>query len=74
MVKNSILKRIGDHICEDGFLGFAPTSNSTKPAHIANGLFRECTGWTCDTKDLNNWIIEEQKKKRCKFTRYYKKI
>lgn len=62
MAKNSILKRIGDHICEDGFLGFAPTSNSTKPAHIANGLFRECTGWTCDTKDLNNWIIEEQKK------------
>lgn len=62
MAETSILKKIGDQICEDGFLGFAPTSNSTKPAHIANGLFRECTGWTCDTHDLNNWIIEEQKK------------
>lgn len=62
MANDSIIKKIGDIICEDGFLGFAPTSNSTKPAHVANGLFRECTGWTCDTKDLNQWIIEEQKK------------
>ena len=37
------LKRIGDKICQD-YLGFNPTSNSTKPPHIANGLFRACIG------------------------------
>jgi hypothetical protein len=62
MAKDGILKIIGDQICGTGYLGFAPTSNSTKPAHIANGLFRECTGWSCDTSDLNSWIIDEQKK------------
>lgn len=41
------LKRIGDKICQD-YLGFNPTSNSTKPPHIANGLFRACIGETCD--------------------------
>ena len=30
------LKRIGESVCTD-FLGFAPTSNGTKPPHIANG-------------------------------------
>ena len=77
MANDSIIKKIGDKICEDGFLGFAPTSNSTKPAHIANGLFRECTGSTCDTKDLNKWIIEEQKKNGVSsqdIIRYYKEI
>lgn len=33
------LKRIGESVCTD-YLGFAPTSNGTKPPHIANGLFR----------------------------------
>lgn len=50
------LKRIGDKICQD-YLGFNPTSNSTKPPHIANGLFRACIGETCDTRDVHEWVI-----------------
>ena len=55
------LKRIGDIICKD-YLGFNPTSNSTKPPHIANGLFRACTGETCDTRDVHEWVISEGRK------------
>ena len=33
---NDTLKRIGEFVCTD-CLGFAPTSNATKPPHIANG-------------------------------------
>lgn len=56
------LKRIGEQICQSDFLGFSPTSNSTKPPHIANGVFRECIGETSDTNDFHKWIIDEQKK------------
>lgn len=45
------LKRISETICTD-YLGFKPTSNSTKPSHIANGLFRNCTGEICNVKDI----------------------
>lgn len=55
------LKRIGDSIQEE-YLGFDPTSNSTKPPHIANGLFRNCLGETCKTKDVHEWMICEGKK------------
>ena len=34
------LKRIGDKICQD-YLGFNPTSNSTKPPHIPRLLIRK---------------------------------
>lgn len=57
---NDTLKRIGESVCKD--LGFAPTSNATKPPHIANGLFRACLGETCRTTDLHEWLICEGKK------------
>lgn len=55
------LKRIGESVCTD-YLGFAPTSNATKPPHIANGLFRACIGETCRTTDVHEWLICEGKK------------
>ena len=55
------LKRISEDICKD-FLGFYPTTNATKPPHIANGLFRSCTGETCNTRDVHGWIISDGRK------------
>lgn len=55
------LKRISETICTD-YLGFKPTSNSTKPSHIANGLFRNCTGEICNVKDIHNWVISDDRK------------
>lgn len=55
------LKRISDDICKD-YLGFYPTTNATKPPHIANGLFRCCTGETCSTRDIHEWIISDGRK------------
>lgn len=59
---NDTLKRIGESVCSPDYLGFNPTSNATKPPHIANGLFRACTGETCVTEDVHEWIICEGKK------------
>ena len=61
MAKNDKIKSLGDEVCRD-FLGFTPTSNSTKPPHIANGLFRECTGEICDFRDVHEWIASERRK------------
>lgn len=58
---NDTLKRISESVCND-YLGFAPTSNATKPPHIANGLFRACLGETCRTTDVHEWIICEGRK------------
>lgn len=58
---NDTLNRIGKFVNTD-FLGFAPTSNATKPPYIANGLFRACLGETCITKDVHEWLICEGKK------------
>lgn len=55
------LKDIGEKVCKE-CLGFAPTSNGTKPPHIANGLFRSVTGETCKTQDVHEWMICEGKK------------
>lgn len=55
------LKRISEDICKD-YLGFYPTTNATKPPHIANGLFRSCTGETCNTRDVHEWIISDGRK------------
>lgn len=55
------LKRVGEKICDED-LGFNPTSNSTKPPHIANGLFRACIGETCDTRDVHKWVISDGRK------------
>ncbi len=59
---NDTLKRIGGSVCSPDYLGFNPTSNATKPPHIANGLFRACTGETCSTEDVHEWIMCEGKK------------
>lgn len=61
MAKNDTVKRLGDEVCSE-YLGFTPTSNSTKPPHIANGLFREVTGEVCDFRDVHEWIASERKK------------
>jgi hypothetical protein len=61
MAKNDTVKRLGDEVCND-YLGFTPTSNSTKPPHIANGLFREVSGEVCDFRDVHEWIVSERKK------------
>ena len=57
----STLETISKAICDD-FLGFSPTTNATKPPHIANGLFRNCAGETCYTKDVHEWIISDGRK------------
>ena len=44
---NDTVKRLGDEVCAE-YLEFTPTSNSTKPPHIANGLFREISGEVCE--------------------------
>lgn len=61
MAKTDTVKRLGDEVCE-GYLGFTPTSNSTKPPHVANGLFREISGEVCDFRDVHEWIVSERKK------------
>lgn len=55
------LKKISEAICDE-YLGFSPATNATKPPHIANGLFRYCTGETCNTKDIHEWIISDGRK------------
>ena len=55
------LKKIDEAICND-FLGFSPATNATKPPHIANGLFRNCIGETCDSRDIHEWIISDGRK------------
>lgn len=57
----STLDQFGSEICGSKYLGFLPTSNSTKPAHIANGLFRVVSGETCHTHDVHSWILSESK-------------
>lgn len=61
MAKVDTLNRLGETVCNE-YLGFAPKSDSTKPPHIANGLFRACTGEVCDVTDVHNWIISERRK------------
>lgn len=60
MVTNT-LEKISKAICDEG-LGFSPTTNATKPPHIANGLFRNCAGETCNTRDIHEWIISDGRK------------
>ena len=55
------LKRISEAICDE-YLGFSPVTNATKPPHIANGLFRCCTGETCNSRDIHEWIISDGRK------------
>lgn len=56
-----ILKELGTALCAE--LGFLPTSNSTKPLYIANGLFRESTGRICELRDVHKWVLSERRAK-----------
>ena len=59
---NGTLEDLNSVICGKDYLGFFPTSNGTRPPHIANGLFRLCAGETCDTHDVHKWVLGEEKK------------
>lgn len=54
-----LLSDYGEQICDA--LGFNPTSNSTKPLSVANGLFRLCLEAVCDVKDIHEWIVSERR-------------
>jgi hypothetical protein len=58
---NDALKELGEALCTE--LGFLPTSNSTKPLYIANGLFRESIGKTCELRDVHEWVVSERRAK-----------
>lgn len=54
---------LADRIASKEFLGFNPSSNSTKPSHIANGLFRCVTNKEVDNNDLHKWLLYNTVKK-----------
>lgn len=54
------LVEIGNALFED--LGFYAASNSIKPLYVANGLFREVTGISCDITDIYEWVRAENSK------------
>lgn len=62
MAKGS-LDILADRIASKEFLGFNPSSDSTKPSHIANGLFRCVTNKEVDNGDLHKWLLYNTVKK-----------
>ena len=62
MARQNTFDQLSERIFSAVYLGFNPTSNGTKPPHIANGLFRYCAGETCDTRDIHTWIVSEGRK------------
>lgn len=60
MATKKFLRELGTDIANTK-LEFLPTSNSTKPMHIANGLFRACTGEMCNVQDIHEWIVSERR-------------
>lgn len=60
MATKKFLKEFGTDIANTK-LEFLPTSNSTKPMHIANGFFRACTGEVCNVQDIHEWVISERR-------------
>lgn len=60
MATKKFLKELGTDIA-DTKLEFLPTSNSTKPMHIANGFFRACTGEVRNVQDIHEWVISERR-------------
>lgn len=62
MPKKDTVKSLGNKVCSE-YLGFTPTSNSTKPPHIANGLFREVSGTECNYEDVHEWMSVTERKK-----------
>ncbi len=60
MAVKDTLDRLSSEIINDHLI-FDPTSDSTKPPHIANGLFRVCAGETCDTSEIHEWVLSERR-------------
>ena len=60
MATKKFLKELGTDIANTK-LEFLPTSDSTKPMHIANGFFRACTGEVCNVQDIHEWVISERR-------------
>lgn len=54
-------------------LGFYAASNSIKPLYVANGLFRETSGITCDITDIYEWVRAENTKKSLTSKQIYDK-
>lgn len=62
MPKKDKIKSLGDQVNNE-YLGFTPTSSSTKPPYIANGLFREVSGTACNYEDVHEWLSATERKK-----------
>ena len=45
---------------EKQFIGFSPSTNSIKPVHIANGMFRAILKRTTDTTTLNRFVVSRK--------------
>lgn len=45
---------------EHQYIGFSPSTNSVKPVHIANGMFRAILKSTVDTKTLNQFVVAKK--------------
>ena len=60
MAVKDTLDRLSDEIINE-YLILDPTSDSTKPPHMANGLFRMCTGETCDVSEIHEWVLSERR-------------
>ena len=45
---------------EEQYIGFSPSTNSVKPVHIANGLFRAVVGTTANTSLLNRFVFSQK--------------
>ena len=54
-----------EELCKDvsSFVPFQFTSNSNKPSHVANNLFRLCLEKKSRTTDIHQWFIVNNKKK-----------
>lgn len=42
---------------DERWVGFRPNSNSVKPVHVANGMFRTLIGRTSNTVELNRFVF-----------------
>lgn len=62
MPKMDTVKSLGNRVNNE-YLGFTPTSSSTKPPYIANGLFREVSGTVCNYEDVHEWMSATERKK-----------
>lgn len=62
MSSKDTLNRLSQAIIKE-YLTFDPTSDSTKPPHVANGLFRNCLGENFSIKEIHEWVLSERRLK-----------